>query len=99
MQSNFKFDQQNMVLKKDKASTSRGSNHILKQILQEGRLLAYINLCPPILEYADTVWDPTLAKEIQYLKILKEDASRSCALNLVYSLSDRDAEITDYLFL
>ena len=99
MQSNLKFDQ-HISLKKDKASKTLGAiKHILKQALQEGRLLAYTSLCRHILEYADTVWDPTLAKEIQYLKILKEDASRSCALNLVYSLSDRDAEITDYLFL
>ena len=64
LQSNLKFDQ-HKALKKDKASKTLGAiKHILKQALQEGRLLAYTSLCRPIPEYADTVWDPTLTNEI-----------------------------------
>ena len=62
MQSNLKFDQ-HISLKKDKASKTLGAiKHILKQALQEGRLLAYTILCRLILEYAGTVWDPMKLK-------------------------------------
>ena len=65
MQSNIKFDQ-HMPLKKDKASeTQEATKHILKQDPQEGRLLAYTSLCRPGLEYADTMWNPKLAKKIE----------------------------------
>ena len=74
MQSNLKFDQ-HMGLKNDKALKTLGAiKHILKQAPQEGRLLAYTSLCRPILEYADTVWDPTLAKEIESMEMLQHRA-------------------------
>ena len=76
MQSNLKFDQ-HIALKKDKASKTLGAiKHILKQAPQKGRLLAYTCLCRPILEYADTVWDPTLTKIIEFLKMLQHRAVR-----------------------
>ena len=79
MQSNLKFNQ-HIALKKDKASKTLGTiKHILKQAPQEGRLLAYTSLCRPILEYADTVWDPTLAKEIESLEMLQHRAVRFIA--------------------
>ena len=69
-----------MVLKKDKASKTLGAiKHILKQAPQEGRLLAYTSLCRPILEYADTVWNPTLTKEIESLEMLQHKAVRFIA--------------------
>ena len=97
-----------MTLKKDKASKTflEAIKHILKQGPQKGWLLAYTSLCCPILEYVDTVWDQTLAKEIESMEILQhglfdslpdwEDGRVSWrrALNLVY----RDEDITDYLF-
>ena len=72
MQSNLKFNQQ-MLLKKDKASKTLGKiKHILEQAPQEGRLLAYTSLCRPILEYTDTVLGPTSANEIESLEMLKQ---------------------------
>ena len=79
MQSNLKFDQ-HMALKKYKGSKTLGViKHIQKQASQEGQLLAYTCLCRPILEYADTVWDPTLAKEIESLEMLQHRAVRFIA--------------------
>ena len=66
-----------MTLKKEKPSKTLGAiRHILKQAPQERRLLGYTCLCHPILEYADTVWDPTLAKEIESLWMLQDGAVR-----------------------
>ena len=64
-----------MTLKKDKASKTLGAiKHILKQAPQKGRLLVYSSLCCTILEYADNVWDPTLAKKIESLEMLQHSA-------------------------
>ena len=60
--------------------------HILKQAPQEGWLLAYTSLCRPILEYSDTVWDPTLAKEMESLEMLQHRA-----VQLIARLSRRDS--------
>ena len=61
-----------MALKKDKVLNTLGAiKHILKQVPQDGLLLAYTSLCRPILEYADTVWNPILAKEIESLEMLQ----------------------------
>ena len=79
MQSNLKFDQP-MALEKDKHSkTLRAIKRILKQAPQEGRLLANTSLCRTILEYADTVWDPTIAKEIESLEMLQHRVVRFIA--------------------
>ena len=79
MQSNLTFDQ-HMALKKNIASKTLGAvKHILKQAPQKIRLLAYTSLCRPILEYADTVWDPTLAKEIESLEMLQHRTVRFIA--------------------
>ena len=53
---------------------------ILKQPPQEGRLLAYTSLCRPTLEYAGTVWNPTLAKEIESLEMQQHRAVRFIAI-------------------
>ena len=75
MQSSLKFDQ-HIAFKKDIASKTLGAiKYILKQSPQEGRLLAYTSLYRPILEYTDTVWDPTLAKEVEYLEMLQHRAA------------------------
>ena len=80
VQSNFKFDQ-HIALKKDKASKTVGAiKHILKQAPQKGRLLAYTSLCRPILEYADTVCDPTLAKEVESLEMLQHSCLIHCQI-------------------
>ena len=64
-----------MALKKDEDSKTLGAiKHILKQVPQDGLLLAYTSLCRPILEYTNTVWDPTLAKEVESLKTLQHRA-------------------------
>jgi len=70
MQSNLKFDQ-HIILKKDKASKFLGaSKHVL---------LAYTSLCHPILKYADTMWEPTVAKDMESLEILQHSAVRFIA--------------------
>ena len=69
-----------MTLKKDKASKTLGAiKHILKQAPQKGWLLVYSSLCCTILEYADNVWDPILAKEIDYPEMLQYRAVRYIA--------------------
>jgi len=73
--------------------------------------MAYTNLYHPILEYADAVWDPTLAKYIESLEMLRHKALRFIAelkdkkvlprhaLSLAFSLSNRDAGLTDLISL
>jgi len=79
MQSNLKFDQ-HIMLKKDKASKILETiKHVLHEASREGKLLAYTNLCRPILEYTDTVWDLTLAKDIESLEMLQRRAVRFIA--------------------
>jgi len=71
MQSNLKINQ-HMTLKNNKASKILGAiKHILHEAPREDKLLAYTSLCCPILEYADTMWNPTLAKDIESLKMLQ----------------------------
>ena len=75
IESNFKYDQ-HIAFKKDIALKTLGAiKYILKQSPQEGRLLAYTSLYRPILKYTDTVWDPTLAKEVEYLEMLQHRAA------------------------
>ena len=64
------------IYKNKRSKTLGAIKHILKQAPQEGRLLAYTSLCRPILEYACTVWDPTLTKDIESLKMLQHRAIR-----------------------
>ena len=109
LQSNLKFDQ-HITLKKDKTSKTLGAiKHILKQAPQKGRLLAYTSLCRPILEYADTVCDPTLAKEVESLEMLQHSCLIHCQIERTgecyggvpwtwATASQTDAKITDYLF-
>jgi len=67
MQSNLKFDRY-ITLQKDKASKILGAiKNALHEAPREGKLLAYTSLCHLILEHADTIWNPTLAKDIESL--------------------------------
>jgi len=76
---NLKFDP-HITLKKDKASKILlAITHVPHKAPREGKLLAYTSLCRPILEYTDTVWDPTLAKDIASLEILQHRAVRFIA--------------------
>lgn len=76
MQSDLKFDQ-HIKLKRDKAMRTLGSiKHILHAAPKKSRLLAYTSLCRPILEYADSVWDPTLVKDIESIEMVQHRAVR-----------------------
>ena len=76
MQSDLKFDQ-HIKLKRDSASRALGSiKHILYNAPKKSRLLAYTSLCRPILEYADTVWDPMLNKDIESIEMIQHRAVR-----------------------
>jgi len=75
MQSNFKFDQ-HITLEKNVASkVSEAIKHILHEASRECTLLAHTSLCSPILEYADTVWDSTLAEDIESVEMLLAQGS------------------------
>ena len=52
--------------------------------------MAYTSLCRPILEYADTLWDPATKGTAQNLELVQNDAIR-----FISSLRGRDACITD----
>ena len=43
---------------------------------KEAKLLAYTNLCRPILEYADVVWDPSAKSKIQDIELVQNSAVR-----------------------
>ena len=74
LQSDLRFEQ-HMMLKKEKASRTLGAiKHILHDAPREGRLLAYTRLCHTVLEYADTIWDPTLNKDIESLEMVQNRA-------------------------
>jgi len=76
MQSNLRFDQ-HISLKKEKASKILGAiKHILHEAPKHGRLLAYTSLCRPILEYADSMWDPSRQKDIDSLEMIQNRAAR-----------------------
>ena len=48
----------------------------LHEAPEKGKLLAYISLCRPILEYGDTLWDPPDKKSINYIELLQNKAIR-----------------------
>ena len=59
IQSDLNFDS-HIHDKIRKASKTLGSiKHTLHEAPQKAKLLAYISLCRPILDYADCVWDPS----------------------------------------
>ena len=43
---------------------------------KDARLLAYTSLCRPILEYADTVWDPTNKQTMHSIEMIQNNAVR-----------------------
>ena len=76
LQSDLKFDQ-HMTLKKEKASSHlEPSNPSYMMVHWEGRFLAYTSPCHPVLEYADTIWYPTLNKDIESLEMVQNGAIR-----------------------
>ena len=59
MQSNLRFEQ-HITTKIKSASKVLGCiKYSLHEAPEKGKLLAYTSLCRPILEYADTLWDPS----------------------------------------
>ena len=48
--------------------------HIMYEAPTKARLLAYISLCCPIYEYADTVWDPFQRNQIETLENIQNRA-------------------------
>jgi len=71
---------QHITLRKDKVLRILGAiKHVLHEAPREGKLLAYSSLCSPILEYEDTVWDLTLAKDIESLEMLQHRVVRFIA--------------------
>lgn len=102
LQANLQFDT-HIAEKISKATKILGCiKHTLYDAPQKAKLMAYTSLCRPILEYADTVWDPTdkqtsyniemvQRKAVRFIKKLKgrqsvTDASTELGLQ---SLEDR----------
>lgn len=76
MQSNLKFDK-HIVLKSQKASRVLGAiKFALHDAPKNGKLLAYTSLCRPLLEYADTLWDPYLKTTIHDIEMVQNRAVR-----------------------
>ena len=74
--SNLKFEQ-HLHNKQEKASMVLGAiKHILHDAPKKAQLLAYTSLCRPILEYADTVWDPTQRNQIDAIESIQNRAVR-----------------------
>ena len=76
LQSDLKFDQHMDIKKRNSLKTLGAIKHILHNAPKNARLLAYTSLCRPILEYADTVWDPMLNKDIESLELVQNRAVR-----------------------
>ena len=76
MQANLKFDK-HITQKTQKASRVLGMiKYALHDAPKHGRLLAYTSLCHPILEYADTVWDPSLKGVIHDVEMIQNRTVR-----------------------
>ena len=94
MQSDLKFEQ-HISKKSDQASRVLGSiKHTLHDAPRHGRLLAYTSLCRPILEYADSVWDPSQAKTIHSIEMIQNRAVRFiCGIGGRHGVSNAKSEL------
>jgi len=45
----------------------------------KAKLIAYLSLCKPILEYADTLWDPTNKSACEEIEHVQNQAIRFIA--------------------
>ena len=76
LQSDLKFDK-HIQSKQLKARRQLG---MIKRALfdapEQAKLLAYVSLCRPHVEYASTVWDPDLEYLKQELEMLQHKAAR-----------------------
>ena len=76
IQSDLKFDK-HIAEKTQKARKILGAiKHTLFDAPKDARLLAYTSLCRPILEYADTVWDPTNKQTMHSIEMIQNNAVR-----------------------
>ena len=64
--------------------------HVLYGAPERVRLLAYVTLCRPLLEYACEIWDPTT----QFLITKLEDV-QSKAIRYIKNLKGRSVSVTD----
>ena len=64
--------------------------HVLYDAPEKVRLLAYVTLCRPLLEYACEIWDPTTQFLITKLKDVQ-----SKAIRYIKNLRGRSVSITD----
>ena len=63
--------------KTSKANKILGAiKHVLHSAPKTSRLLAYTSLCRPVLDYADTVWDPTNKAEVASIEKVQSRAVR-----------------------
>jgi len=71
MQSNLKFDR-HIKSKVNNASKILGCiMHTIYNAPMQAKLIAHLSLCRPILEYADTLWDPTNKSYVRKLNMFK----------------------------
>ena len=76
LQQNLKFDK-HISEKVDKASGILGTiKHTIRTAPEKSKLLAYTSLCRPIMEYADTLWDPTDKRCVDSLEKIQSKAVR-----------------------
>jgi len=79
MQSNLKFDR-HITSKVNNASKILGCiKHAIYNAPMKAKLIAYLSLCRPILEYADTLWDPTNKSACAEIEQVQNQAIRFIA--------------------
>jgi hypothetical protein len=90
IQSDLKFDQH--IQKKCGKSRKilGGIKHLMYSAPKEAKLLAYTSLCRPILEFADTVWDPSTKTTAQKIELVQNDAIR-----FIGNLKGRGTSVTE----
>ena len=76
LQQNLKFDK-HVSEKVDKTSRILGTiKHTIRTAPEKSKLLVYTSLCRPIMEYADTLWDPTDKQSVDSLEKIQSKAVR-----------------------
>jgi hypothetical protein len=76
MQSNLKFDKHIASKIKSASKVLVCIKYSLHEASDKGKLLAYTSLCRPILEYGDTVWDPTDTTTSNAIEFVQSQAVR-----------------------